>query len=76
LPKDLELPVLSRVETAAKQNLRLLKDKKVRIAFGADAYMSTPLEYVLYISKLGVFSNLEMLKILTEDTAANDFPEP
>ncbi len=31
-------------------------------------------EYVLYISKLGVFSNLEMLKIRTEDTPQAIFP--
>ncbi len=74
LPKDLEPAVLSRVETVAKQNLRFLKDKNVRIAFGGDAYMSTPVEYVIYIASLGVFSNLEMLKIWTEETPQTIFP--
>ncbi len=36
--------------------------------------MSTPVEYVLYIARLGVFSNLEMLKIWCERTPATIFP--
>jgi imidazolonepropionase-like amidohydrolase len=66
--------ILNRVEKVAKQNLGLLKRHGVRIAFGSDAYMTTPVEYVLYIARLGIFSNLEMLKIWAEDTPQTIFP--
>jgi imidazolonepropionase-like amidohydrolase len=74
LPKSIEPAVLTRVEEVVKKNLRLLKDKQVRIAFGSDAYGSTPVEYVNYIASLGVFSNLEMLKIWCERTPQTIFP--
>ncbi|HVE56295.1 MAG TPA: amidohydrolase family protein [Pyrinomonadaceae bacterium] len=75
LPSSFNDPmILNRVETVAKHNLQLLKRRGVRIAFGSDAYMSTPVEYVLYIARLGIFSNLEMLKIWTEDTPQTIFP--
>jgi imidazolonepropionase-like amidohydrolase len=67
--------MLDRVETVARHNLTLLKQHRARIAFGADAYMSTPVEYVLYIAGLGVFTNLEMLKIWCEDTPQAIFPK-
>ncbi len=75
LPESFKAPlILDRVEKVAKHNLRFLKNERVQIAFGADAYMSTLVEYVLYISKLGVFSNLEMLKIWCERTPQTIFP--
>ncbi|HEX8637377.1 MAG TPA: hypothetical protein VF692_04895 [Pyrinomonadaceae bacterium] len=74
LPKSIERANLTRVEEAAKKNLRLLKDNQARIAFGSDAYGSTPVEYVNYIASLGVFSNLEMLKIWCERTPQTIFP--
>lgn len=75
LPQSFDDPaVLQRVEAVAKHNLALLKKHRARIAFGADAYMQTPLEYVLYLSRLGVFSNLEMLKIWCEKTPEAIFP--
>jgi imidazolonepropionase-like amidohydrolase len=75
LPNSFKDPIiLDRVEKVAKHNLQLLKRHGVRIAFGSDAYMSTPVEYVLYIARLGIFSNLEMLKIWTEGTPQTIFP--
>jgi len=35
---------------------------KVQLAFGSDRYGNTPVDDVLYLQKLSVFSNLEMLK--------------
>jgi imidazolonepropionase-like amidohydrolase len=66
--------LLRRVEEVGKYNLGLLKRYNARVAFGADAYMATPVEYVIYIGSLGVFSNLEMLKIWSEDTPQTIFP--
>jgi imidazolonepropionase-like amidohydrolase len=65
--------LLKKVEDVAKHNLKLLKRENARIAFGADSYMSTPVKYVLYIGKLGIFTNLEMLKIWCEDTPQTIF---
>ena len=55
-------------------SLNLLKRFKVKIAFGSDRYGSTPLDDVLYLQRLAVFSNLEMLKIWCEDTPQSIFP--
>lgn len=75
LPESFEdKTLLKRVEDVAKHNLGLLKRHKARIAFGADAYMATPVEYALYIGKLDVFTNLEILKIWCEDTPQAIFP--
>jgi imidazolonepropionase-like amidohydrolase len=58
-----------------KHNLSLLREAKASIAFGSDRYGSTPVDDVVYLSKLNVFSNLEMLKIWTEDTPLTIFPK-
>ena len=63
-----------KTDEVLKHNLSLLRAAKARIAFGSDRYGSTPLDDVLYLSKLGVFSNLEMLKIWTEATPQTIFP--
>lgn len=75
LPDAIKNPlILERIERVMRQNLELLRRRGVRFAFGSDAYMSTPVEYVLYTAGLGVFSNLEMLKIWTEETPQTIFP--
>lgn len=57
------------------ENLRLIKKHRVKINFGSDHYGSTPVEDVLYLQKLSVFTNLEMLKIWSEETPASIFPD-
>lgn len=75
LPESFEdKTLLEKVERVAKHNLGLLRRHRAKIAFGADAYMATPVEYVLYIGRLGVFTNSEMLKIWCEDTPQTIFP--
>lgn len=66
--------VAKRTDNVRVRNLKLLKRYKVKIAFGSDRYGSTPVNDVLYLQKLGVFSNLEMLKIWCEDTPRSIFP--
>ena len=66
--------VREKTDTVLKHNLSLLREAKAPIAFGSDRYGSTPLDDVLYLSRLNVFSNLEMLKIWTEDTPLTIFP--
>lgn len=71
---SLKSEVKARTDAVRIQNLKLLKRYKVKTAFGSDRYGSTPVEDVLYLQKLGVFTNLEMLKIWCEDTPASIFP--
>jgi imidazolonepropionase-like amidohydrolase len=66
--------VRKKTDEVLKHNLSLLRTAKAPIAFGSDRYGNTPLDDILYLSKLGVFSNLEMLKIWTEDTPQTIFP--
>lgn len=72
--KDYDAPLTERTNKVRVHNLKLLKKHGARMAFGSDRYNSTPLDDVLYIQKLGVFSNLEVLKIWAEQTPLNIFP--
>ena len=51
-----------------------MKDAGVRIAIGSDNYGNTSRSEALYLSDLGVFSNLELLKLWTENTLALVLP--
>ncbi len=70
----MEKAVREKTDEVLRHNLRLLRAAKARIAFGSDRYGNTPLDDVLYLSKLDVFTNLEMLKIWTEETPQTVFP--
>lgn len=72
--KSFDARARDRTDAARVRNLRLLKRHKVRIAFGSDRYGDTPVKDVLYLQKLGVFSNLELLKIWCGDTPRTIFP--
>jgi imidazolonepropionase-like amidohydrolase len=63
-----------KTDSVLKHNLSLLRAAKAPIAFGSDRYGSTPLDDVLYISRLGVFTNLEMLEIWCAYTPRTIFP--
>ena len=69
-------PVLfERVRAAQIRNLKLLKDLGVRFAIGGDGFGHTSTPEAMYLSKLGVFASLELLKIWCEDTPQTIFPE-
>ena len=72
--KAFDSQLKKRTDVVRVHNLSLLKRYKVKVAFGSDRYGNTPVKDVLYIQKLGVFSNLEMLKIWCEDTPRTIFP--
>jgi imidazolonepropionase-like amidohydrolase len=63
-----------RIDAVRVHNLRLLKSAGAKLAFASDRYGHTPIDDVLHLHKLGVFSNLEMLKIWCEDTPRSIFP--
>jgi hypothetical protein len=75
-PQDplLKAQIKERIDAVKIHNLKLLKRVKAKIAFGSDWHGRTPVNDVLYLQKLGVFTNLEMLKIWCEDTPRSIFP--
>ena len=70
----IEPEVRARIDEGLKHNLGLLKKYKVNIAFGSDSYGRTDVADVSYLNQIGIFSNLEALKIWTEDTPRTIFP--
>jgi imidazolonepropionase-like amidohydrolase len=56
------------------RNLTTLKRHRVRLAIGTDTYRTTSVPEALYLSKLGVFSNLELLTIWANATPKAIFP--
>ena len=68
-----------RAEEARTQviipNLRLLKRFGVKLLVGSDQFRQTSLPEILLISSLGVFSNLELLKMSCEVTPQAIFPK-
>ena len=75
-PQDpvLKARIKGRIDAVKIHNLKLLKRLNAKIAFGSDWHGRTPVNDVLYLQKLDVFSNLEMLKIWCEDTPRSIFP--
>jgi amidohydrolase family protein len=62
-------------DTQNTRNLNTLKRHSVRLAIGSDNYRATSVPEALYLAKLGVFSNLELLKMWAEATPKAIFPE-
>jgi imidazolonepropionase-like amidohydrolase len=67
-------PAQARRDALNAANLRALKNAGVRLAIGSDNYGATARSEALYLSDLGVFTNLELLKLWTETTPALIFP--
>lgn len=68
-------PLQVRRDALNAANLRTLKDARVTIAIGSDNYGATSLSEALYLSDLGVFTNLELLKLWSETTPTLIFPK-
>ena len=66
--------VTARTDAVRVRNLKLLLKHGVHLAFGSDRYGNTPVDDVVYLQRLGVFTNLEMLKIWCEATPQAIFP--
>ncbi len=71
--KDSE--IVKKTQEVQKANLKLLKENGVKITVGCDDYMKTSLKEALYLKGLGIFSNLELLKMWTENTPQTIFPK-
>jgi hypothetical protein len=63
-----------RFRELQRKNLALLKQFRVRIAIGSDAYRQTSVDEAMYVSSLGVFGNAELLGMWCENTSRTIFP--
>jgi len=57
-----------RTQANQIRNLKLLKDARVQFGVGTDSYGTDSRKEALYLSKIGVWNNLEMLKMWCETT--------
>jgi len=58
-----------------KTNLRTLKEARVKIALGSDAYRGDSWWEVEYLATTGIFSNLELLRMFSVTTPRTIFPK-
>jgi len=65
---------VARARETFRANLSLLKAQGVRLALGSDSYGSVGVDQAMQLSELGVFSNLELLKLWVEETPRTIFP--
>lgn len=56
-------------------NLKLLKDAGVTLVLGSDQFRHSPLNELFVLRDLGVFSNAELLTMITQTTAHAVFPQ-
>ncbi len=68
-------PYQERLRLLHVTNLRLLKKYGVSLAIGSDAYRQTSVPEAMYIKQLGVFTNVELLRMWSGATAATIFPK-
>jgi imidazolonepropionase-like amidohydrolase len=54
--------------------LRLLKAQGIKLAIGSDIYNDNSVGEFEFIYELGIFSNLELLKMWCENSAMTTFP--
>ncbi len=57
------------------RNLRLLKKHGVSVLIGTDSYGASASREAFYLNQLGLYSNLELLKLWSEATPQNIFPQ-
>ena len=66
---------LAQVLKTEGANLKLLNEKGVRLAIGSDDVTDTSVKEIQQLHRLGVFDNLTLLKMWTENTAETIFPK-
>lgn len=57
-----------------RSNLKLLKNAGVKLAIGSDTYNDNSTQEFEFLHELNIFSNLELLKMWTENAASTIFP--
>ncbi len=69
-----EAPLVAELADVVRQNLQTLKRHRVRVAIGTDIYQRADASEARNLARLGIYSNLELLKMWAEDTPATIFP--
>ena len=62
-------------DNLARHNLRVLRAARVRLALGSDNYRDDSTREANYLNELGVFSNMELLRLWSEATPRAIFPK-
>jgi len=63
-----------RADSLFIRNLRMLKKHGVRVIVGSDSYRNTAVPEAMYLASLGVYTNAELLRMWSDDTARGVFP--
>jgi hypothetical protein len=61
-------------DNLARYNLRVLRDAGVRLVIGSDTYGDNSSQEVAYLRGLGVFTDLDLLRLWSESTPRAIFP--
>ncbi len=64
----------ARILKVQAMNLKLLRERGVKLAIGSDNVFDSSLTEAEYLQTLGVFDNLTLLKMWTENTPKTIFP--
>ena len=64
-----------RADSLFIRNLRMLKKHGVRVIVGSDSYRNTAVPEAVYLASLGVYTNAELLRMWSDDTARGIFPD-
>jgi imidazolonepropionase-like amidohydrolase len=67
-------PLRERLRAIQAATLRVLKESGVTVTIGSDNVRDTSLAEARHLASLGVYSNLELLKVWTETTPRAIFP--
>ncbi|MCM8568553.1 amidohydrolase family protein [Gramella jeungdoensis] len=72
--KKREDPNYNELLNNISANLKLLKEAEVKIAIGSDMYNDNSVGEFQFLYDLGIFSNLELLKMWCENSSMTIFP--
>ena len=64
-----------RADSLYIRNLRMLKKHGVRVIVGSDLYRNTAVPEAMYLASLGVYTNAELLRMWSDNTARGIFPD-
>jgi hypothetical protein len=67
--------LLARFMKLDSLNLAMMKKHHVKIIVGSDSYRTTSVPEAMWLSKLGVLTNAELLSAWTDETARAIFPQ-
>ena len=67
--------LLARFIKLDSLNMVMMKQHHVKIIVGSDSYRTTSLPEAMWLSKLGVLTNAELLRAWTDETAHAIFPQ-